>query len=93
MGEPLTPYRAPKDKEVIQSPMVSNYVQTPVNKFNSEFVDRATQIVNLFSAHIDANCPHCLELLNKSGLRTRPQNQTIGADNPKDQLGHDYREY
>ena len=47
--------------------MDNSLVQTPINK-NSEFVDRATQIVTLFTAHIDANCPHCLELL-RCGLR------------------------
>lgn len=73
--------------------MDSKQIQTSSIKINSEFVDRATQIITLFTAHLDANCPHCLELLNKSGLRTRPQNQTTDADNPKDQLGHDYREY
>ncbi len=52
--------------------MDSSLVQTPINKINSEFVDRATQIVTLFTAHIDANCPHCLELLSKSGLGNQP---------------------
>jgi hypothetical protein len=51
--------------------MVSSLVQTPVNKFNSEFVDKATEIIDLIYAHADGNCPHCLELL-KSGLGNQP---------------------
>jgi len=46
--------------------MDSNQVQTPVNKNSPEFVDRATQIVDLFSAHLEANCPHCKKLLKES---------------------------
>lgn len=61
--------------------MVSNYVQTPVNKFNSEFVDRATQIVELFTAHIDAKCPHCLELLSKNGLEQPLSNTNTDTTN------------
>ena len=51
--------------------MDNRQIQTPIIKTNSEFVDRATQIVTLFTAHIDANCPHCLELL-KNGLGHHP---------------------
>jgi hypothetical protein len=71
LGAPrLTPYRAPKEKESLIL-MASEQIQTPVDKVSLEFVDRATQIVTLFSAHLDAKCPHCLQLL-KSGIGNQP---------------------
>ena len=64
--------------------MDSNQLQTPSIKINSEFVNRATQIVNLFSAHIDANCPHCIEIL-KSGFGNQPNPvDDDKATNPED---------
>ncbi len=72
--------------------MGSSQVQTPVNK-NSEFVDRATQIIDLIYAHLDQqpNCLHCRELLNKSGLgNPTPNPADADINNPEDQSGVAY---
>jgi hypothetical protein len=45
--------------------MDSSLVQTPVNK-NSEFVDRATEIITKLIEQVDKCCPLCNELLKES---------------------------
>jgi len=67
--------------------MDSNQVQTPINKFNSEFVDRATEIIDRFYEQIDKCCPSCQALLkSKSGLQTRTAGPTDADDHSETNL-------
>jgi hypothetical protein len=67
----LTPYRAPKGKEI--SPlMASGYIQDSLNKDSTEEVyDKTSGILTIIQIHADQGCIHCIDLI-KNGIGNQP---------------------